>query len=156
MRKTWILVGLVTLVCCVVAVAQYSATIYMKQGGTDMVIGNGGTVTVESGGDIAIESGGVLNAAAASGLKINSVAFTGTVRAGQHTCTSDEATNNTAVISTGLTSVSAHLIQILRSGAVVTGDAVVSESSGTISVLDGASTYAVTASDVINWLAVGT
>jgi predicted RecA/RadA family phage recombinase len=58
-------------------------------------------------------------------------------------------------IDTGLTSIDSFNVQILRAGVNVTGDAVLSVADGTITVADGA-TYALTADDVIYWLAAGT
>jgi hypothetical protein len=83
------------------------------------------------------------------------LAMSGSVRAAQHTVTSGEASAHTMAITSGATSIVAQFVQILRSGAAVTGDAAISVSGGTITVADGASTYAVTAGDVVNWLAVG-
>lgn len=88
------------------------------------------------------------------GLQIGGVAMSGAVRAGTHTVTTAEDTAGTLDIATGLTTVSAHFAQVLRSGAVATSDAAVSESSGTITVADG-STFAATDGDVIHWIAVG-
>ncbi len=76
------------------------------------------------------------------------------VHANRHTVTAGEDTAATADIATGGSSISAQIVQILRSGAVVTGDAVVSTSAGTLTVADGA-TYVLTAGDVINWIAIG-
>lgn len=76
---------------------------------------------------------------------------------GSHTVTADEATANAAVIDTGLADItlSKGSVTVWRAGSIVTGDAVITESpSGSISVADGASTYSVTAGDIINWLAV--
>lgn len=76
---------------------------------------------------------------------------------GSHTVTADEATANLADIVTGLDDIvlASGSVTVWRSGSVVTGDAVISEPvAGTIRVADGASTYSVTAGDIINWLAV--
>jgi hypothetical protein len=89
------------------------------------------------------------------GLGAGRVAQSGAVRAGRHTATSGEASAHTMAIASGLTTILFQSVQILRSGADVTGDAAISVSAGTITVADGASTYAVTAGDVINWIAVG-
>lgn len=40
--------------------ATYGPKVYMKQGGDEQVIANGGTQTVESGGAIIVDSGGTL------------------------------------------------------------------------------------------------
>jgi hypothetical protein len=89
------------------------------------------------------------------GIGANRLAMSGAARAGRHTVTSGEAAAHTMSIATGVTTAVAQIVQILRAGAVVTGDAAVSFSGGNLTVADGASTYAVTASDVVNWLVVG-
>jgi hypothetical protein len=38
----------------------YQTNVYKKQGGDELVVADGGTMTVESGGTVAVESGGVL------------------------------------------------------------------------------------------------
>lgn len=89
-----------------------------------------------------------LNAAAANSATV--------VQAGQHSVDSDEDTAGELDIVTGLAAVAMFQVQILRAGAVVTGDAAVSESEGTLTVADGGDDYAVTENDVVQWLAVGT
>ena len=113
----------------------YNADVFMEQGGSKLIVGSSGSICW--------------------GTSSTNVAQTGCVRAGIHTVTSGEATAGTLDITTGLSSVSAHVVQILRSGAVATSDAAVSESSGTLTVADGSS-YSVTASDAIHWIAIGT
>ncbi len=76
------------------------------------------------------------------------------VHANRHTVTAGEDTAGTLDITTGATSIAAQVVQILRTGAVVTGNAVVSVSAGTLTVADGA-TYVLTAGDVINWIVIG-
>lgn len=73
---------------------------------------------------------------------------------GSHAVTSGEGAAHSAALATGLTSVATQFVQILRGGKVATSDAAVSVSGGTITVGDG-STYALTAGDVVNWLAIG-
>lgn len=75
---------------------------------------------------------------------------------GSHTATADEATANEIDIDTGLSVVTSYLVQIFRAGVMVLGDAVVSEAGGVINIADGASTYVVTAGDVVKWVALGT
>jgi hypothetical protein len=82
------------------------------------------------------------------------LAMSGSVRAGRHSVSAGEDTANTCDIVTGATTIVAQDVQILRSGAVATGNAAVSVSGGTITVADGA-TYVLTSGDVINWIAVG-
>ncbi len=79
----------------------------------------------------------------------------GSVPGDSYTAVADDDTAGTLDIVTGLSSVDSFQVQILRAGVDVTGDAVISEAAGTITVADG-STYAITADDVINWLAAGT
>ena len=88
-------------------------------------------------------------------LTVGSVAFTGSVVGGSYTAVTADDTAGTLDIVTGLTSVSSFVVFILRSGVPIYSDQAVSESSGTITVADGGATYAVTADDVINWIAVG-
>lgn len=77
-----------------------------------------------------------------------------TIVSGTHTVTSGEDTANTCSIASGLTTVSAINVMILRAGAVVTGDAAVSVSIGTVTVANG-DTYVLTAGDVIHWMVAG-
>jgi hypothetical protein len=69
----------------------------------------------------------------------------------------DDATANTVAIATGLGWVGAAVVQITRSGAVVTADAVITlnATAGSVTVADGGATYAITAGDVISIAAVG-
>jgi hypothetical protein len=83
------------------------------------------------------------------------VTGSGKLVGGTHTATSGEATAGTLDIDTGLSSITAFLLQIYRSDVPDHTDADVSVSGGTITVADGAATYAVTAGDVINWIAFG-
>lgn len=112
-----------------------NADVFMEQGGAKLIVGSSGSICW--------------------GDETTNVAQTGCVRAGTHTVTEAEDTAGTLDITTGLSSVSAHCVQVLRSGAVATSDAAVSESEGTITVADG-STFAATAADVIHWIAIGT
>jgi len=89
------------------------------------------------------------------GVGAGRVAMSGAVRAGAHTVTAGEGTAHTLSIATGLTTAVSFFVMILRAGAVVTGDAAVSFAAGSLTVADGASTYAVTAGDVVQWIAVG-
>lgn len=77
-----------------------------------------------------------------------------------HTVTAGQATANLADIDTGFGAApTVALVQVYRAGVNVTGDAVVSKLSGgdagKIRVADGASTYNMTAGDVIEIIAVG-
>eukprot|EP00998_Keelungia_sp_KM082_P002648 NODE_13242_length_436_cov_1.262136_g13219_i0.p1 GENE.NODE_13242_length_436_cov_1.262136_g13219_i0~~NODE_13242_length_436_cov_1.262136_g13219_i0.p1 ORF type:complete len:116 (+),score=19.80 NODE_13242_length_436_cov_1.262136_g13219_i0:84-431(+) len=92
----------------------------------------------------------------ASAASINSAGSnTGTVVAGSYTADGDDDTAGTLGIATGLSSVTAFFVDVLRSDVKVTADADISESSGTLTVADGAATYAITSGDVIYWMAVG-
>ena len=80
----------------------------------------------------------------------------GTLKAGTHTLTGGEASAAGGLdIDTGLTSVTGYIVQIFRSGVNINSDQGVSESSGTITVTDGGSTYELTSGDVVNWIAWG-
>lgn len=80
----------------------------------------------------------------------------GSVPGGSYTVQAADDTAGTTDIVTGLTSIDSFHVQILRAGVNVTDDAVLSAAGGTITVADGAANYALTAGDVINWLAAGT
>lgn len=82
-------------------------------------------------------------------------ANTGITKAAAYTVTAGDDTANTKTIATGLTAITAKVVQIMRANVTVTGDAAISVSSGNIIVADG-STYVLTAGDIINWIAVGT
>ena len=71
---------------------------------------------------------------------------------GTQTATASEATAGAVLIDTGWTSATGFVVNIMRSGAVVTGDAAVGVASGILTVEDGASTYAVTEGDVIHYI----
>lgn len=87
----------------------------------------------------------------AEGIKCQSV-----VTVIKHTVTAAEATANQAVLSEPEAfSITGALVQILRSGVDVKEDAVVTFSNGDMTVADGASTYSITAGDVIYALAFG-
>lgn len=74
---------------------------------------------------------------------------------GRYTATADDATAGTVDIDTGMTTISAQMVQVLRAGNISTDDADVTVVDGVITVADGA-TYVITAGDVINWIAYGT
>jgi hypothetical protein len=70
---------------------------------------------------------------------------------GSYTVTASDDTANTTTINTGVT-INTALIQIIRSGTVVSSDPVVSWATTNLTVADG-STYVLTNGDVINWVA---
>lgn len=74
---------------------------------------------------------------------------------GRHTATSEEAASKCLRINTGLISIDAQIIQVLRSMHVATGDADVMVQGGTVQIAGGVS-YSIAAGDVINWVAIGT
>ena len=115
----------------------YNANVFMEQGGDKLV------VDAAAGGSIAY------------GTSSTNVAMTGCVRAGIHTVTEAQAGAKTLTITTGLSSVSAHVVQVLRSNKAATSDATVTVSGGALTVADG-SDFDLTAADVIHWIAVGT
>jgi hypothetical protein len=73
------------------------------------------------------------------------------VKRGVHTVTGGEATANAAAIATGLAAATGFIVQVYRAGVNVMADAVVTLAGGTLTIADGASTYNMTAGDVINW-----
>jgi len=80
----------------------------------------------------------------------------GNLRFGTYTAVAADDTAGTKSIATGLTTVSGYIVQIYRSGVLIFSDQAVSASGGNIVVADGGATYALTAGDVINWVAFGT
>lgn len=110
-------------------------------------------------GNAQVDANGVVevDARAANALVGQGFALVGplAVAGGQHTATAGEATANAMVIDTGMTGISAQIVQILRAGNVATSDADVTVDGGELTVAVGAS-YSVTAGDVVNWIAYGT
>jgi autotransporter passenger strand-loop-strand repeat protein len=161
----------------VVADPTYQTKNYEKQGGATWVVGGtleiDGTVTVDSGGRLEIDSGGTITVDSGGRLEIanggtvtidsggslafgaNAVPQSGATVAGQHTVTSGDVTATHASIATGLTTLAAMNVMIIRTGKIETVDASVSFTSPNIIVASGA-TYTLTAGDIIHWIAVGT
>lgn len=71
---------------------------------------------------------------------------------GEYTVLSADDTAGTVDIDTGLTAIAGFIVQIYRAGVNVMQDAVVTVTGGVMTVADGASTYALTADDVINYM----
>lgn len=112
--------------------------------------GGNGDYTVDADGFVTVDSrdvGALLTAGFLIVDAVRVVASATTVSAGQ-------ATANAAVIQTGLTSVTALSVMILRAGNVVTSDADVTFTGGAVTVADGAS-YNMTAGDVIHLIGAG-
>lgn len=80
-----------------------------------------------------------------------SVAVTDAVVRGSYTAVADDATAGEVVIVSGLAAIAGWTVQVLRAGVDVTGDAVLTATTGSLSIADG-STYAVTADDVVNYV----
>lgn len=74
---------------------------------------------------------------------------------GTYTAVAGDATANEAVIDTGLDAITSFNVQVFRAGVNVMEDAIVTKTGGELKVADGASTYAVTAGDVINYMVTG-
>jgi hypothetical protein len=72
------------------------------------------------------------------------------IKRGTHTAISADATANKVEFS--IAGITTWIVQIFRDGVNVTGDAVVTYANSKLTVADGASTYAVTAGDVINYI----
>jgi len=122
-----------------VAAAQNGALVYFPQGGATMEVASGGIVNVQTGGAI----------------KYNGVANTGVVKSGVTTVSAAQATANTVAITTGLSSITAAQVMVLNTGNnVVTSDADITTSTGTLTVADG-STYNTVENYLIHWIAVG-
>ena len=120
-------------------------------------------LAVQSGGEIDVETGGALKFNAVDKTAIlaasvaNQVASTSTAKkiiGASYTVVAGDDTAGTKTIATGVTIITA-LVQILRAGVDVTADAEISWSAGNLVVDDGAATYALTAGDLINWIAFG-
>ena len=73
-----------------------------------------------------------------------------------YTVLAADDTAGTVDIDLGLTTIVAPIVQILRSDVEVTADAAITWAAGTVTIADGGATYALTAGDVINIIAVGT
>ena len=138
---------------------SYNTLNYTEQGGARRVVASGGSLDVESGGELDIESGGALKLAGtaitASAAEINGTCDGSSKRTVAGTTTAPGTPGATLDSVTGLTTITAKIVQILRSTAVVTGDAKVTVSGGTISVASGDATYTLTAGDIVEWIANG-
>jgi hypothetical protein len=69
-----------------------------------------------------------------------------------HIVTVTEANASAVVIDSGLDTISGKIVQIFRSGSIVTSDAFVTATGSALGIYPGAATYTVTGSDVINYL----
>lgn len=128
----------------------------IAQGATVYTAASGKINDVQASG--AFRVGIALEAATADGDVIEVLrdeAEAQAMAAGTYTAVAGDATANTLDIDTGLDALSSYLVQIFRSGVQINSDQAVSVSAGVITVADGASTYAITAGDVINWVAFG-
>jgi len=78
------------------------------------------------------------------------------VSGGTTTVSAAQDTANAAIIETGLGTIVMMLVQVLRTNAVITGDAVITRPAvgGKITVANGG-TYVLTTGDVIQWFAYG-
>ncbi len=113
-------------------------------------------VYIDQGGDtLNVDSGGVIAIDALSGLTIGGVAALGVVRAGIVTVSAAQASANAVAITTGLTTITAVQVMVLNTGNnVVTSDADITFTGGTLTVADG-STYNTVENYLIHWIAVG-
>ena len=103
------------------------ATKVYSNGPDEQVIGAGGTLTVNP-------------TAVVSGMGKLMV----------HTCVAGDASAGYVDFATSLASIAGWVVQVYRAGVNVLGDGVVTdEGSGTLRLTSGASTYTVTAGDVI-------
>lgn len=83
------------------------------------------------------------------------VKSTSTLNLISYTVTSDDATANTVSFATPSGAIAGGLVDILRSDVSVKADADISWSGNTLTVADGAATYALTAGDIIVAVAFG-
>ena len=88
-------------------------------------------------------------------LKANSADASGIVKAGAYTVVADDDTANSKTIATGLSSIVSMQITVLRAGARVNSDEIITMGSGNLTISDGGATYVLTTGDVIYWIAVG-
>jgi hypothetical protein len=125
--------------------AQEQTLVYLEQGGS--------VLNIASGGELQLAG----TAITASAAEINAACdgAAGRVVGDLYTATAADASAGTTDIVTGLTTVASYVVMILRSDAIATSDAAVSEATGTLTIADG-STYTLTADDVIHWIAFGT
>jgi hypothetical protein len=79
----------------------------------------------------------------------------GPIAHGCYTVVAADDTANTVDINSALTSITAAIVQITRSGKVVSSDPAVSFTGGVLTVANG-STYVLTTGDVLCWIAIGT
>lgn len=129
----------VALIPSAAVVAQNGALVYFPQGGETLEVASGGIINIQTGGAI----------------KYNGVANTGVVKAGLTTVSAAQASANTVAITTGLTAITATQVMVLNTGNnVVTSDADITFSDGTLTVADG-STYNTVENYLIHWIAVG-
>ncbi len=118
--------------------AGENTLVYFPQGGESMQVASGGVIEVQEGGLIAYN--GVIQPVVAGAIVTISAA---------------QASANAVVIDTGLTTISAVNIQVLNTGNnVVTSDADITISGGTVTVADG-STYNTVENYLLHWIAVG-
>lgn len=80
---------------------------------------------------------------------------TGTIKIGTYTAVAADDTAGTKSIDTGLSSITAYVVQIFRAGVPIFSDQAISVSGGSVVVADGGATYALTANDVINYVVIG-
>lgn len=143
----------------------HNTGIVIEQGGNVLDVLSGAVENVE--GELDVKSGGVMNFESGSALEVAGVDKTQTLAkaimapvagkmmaGGAHAVTGGEGSAHTCTMATGLTTISAAVVQVIRSGKVATSDASVSYTGGNLVVADG-STYALTSGDVLNWIAYG-
>lgn len=115
-----------------------------------------GNYKVAADGTVSVDSRAVPSLIAAGYVQQDDDLPAGSlIKAGIYTATADDATANTTAIVTGLSTISAMSVMILRA-SISLPSAGVSKANGTITVADNASTYVLTAGDLIHWIAVGT
>jgi hypothetical protein len=154
---------LIVFLLCVTAYAyadQRQGKVYFD-GPDKLVVATGGTLEV-AGVEITADTLAMddLTASAAELNQLdnlsNPVASTTASKkivGGSASVSAGDDTANTKTIATGITVVTA-IVQVIRSGKVVSSDAAVSFSAGNLVVADGSS-YVLTSGDTINWVAFG-
>lgn len=71
---------------------------------------------------------------------------------GVHTVTAADVSAGKVDINTGMTGATGFIVQVVRSNVDIKSDAVATLADGVLTIDDGATTYVVTAGDVISWI----
>ena len=120
-----------------------------------IIVGANKNVDVLAVSDLKLGAGAGTSVTATAAQLNAAGANTGTIKAGSYTVVTADDDAGTKSIATGLASIAAFAVTILRAGVPFFSDQALSVSGGNIVVSDGAATYELTAGDVITWFAAG-